>query len=203
MLTLWKESYDQHRQYIKKQRHYFVNNCLSSQGCGFSSSHLWMNPGRWWWTRRPVMLRFMGSQRVRYDSLTELLTMLRWGQWVKQCITELFWDYGYCDCYLFWSGKHLVWTMVIRDGKERQNRHKEFQFMCACVPSCFRHVWLYATPWTVSHRLMGFSRQEYRSGLPCPPPGYLPDSGIKPVSLMSPALAGGFFTTNATWEALL
>ena len=47
---------------------------------------------------------------------------------------------------------------------------------------------------------MGFSRQEYWNGLPCPPPGDLPDPGTEPTSLMSPALAGGFFTTNATWE---
>ena len=48
---------------------------------------------------------------------------------------------------------------------------------------------------------MGFSRQECWSGLPCPPPGDLPDPGIEPTSLMSPALAGGFLTTTATWEA--
>ena len=42
MLTPWKKNYDQSRQYIKKQRHYFVNKSLSSQGYGFSSSHLWM-----------------------------------------------------------------------------------------------------------------------------------------------------------------
>ena len=42
MLTPWKESYDQPRQHIKKQRHYFVNKCLSSQGYGFSNSHIWM-----------------------------------------------------------------------------------------------------------------------------------------------------------------
>ena len=47
---------------------------------------------------------------------------------------------------------------------------------------------------------MGFSRQEYWSGLPCPPPGDLPDPGIKPESLTSPALAGGFFTISATGE---
>ena len=47
---------------------------------------------------------------------------------------------------------------------------------------------------------MGFSRQEYRSGLPCPPPGDLPNPGIEPASLMSPALAGGFFIINGTWE---
>ena len=48
---------------------------------------------------------------------------------------------------------------------------------------------------------MGFSRQVYWSGLPCPSPGHLPNSGIEPISLMSPALAGGFFTTSASWEA--
>ena len=48
----------------------------------------------------------------------------------------------------------------------------------------------------------GFSRQEYWSGLPCRPPGDLPDPGIEPTSLMSPALAVRFFTTNATWETL-
>ena len=47
---------------------------------------------------------------------------------------------------------------------------------------------------------MRFSRQEYYSGLPCPPPGDLPDPEIEPVSLMSPALTGRFFITSATWE---
>ena len=47
---------------------------------------------------------------------------------------------------------------------------------------------------------MVFSRQEYWNGLPCPPPGDLPDSGIEPISLLSPALAGGFCTTSAPWE---
>ena len=45
---------------------------------------------------------------------------------------------------------------------------------------------------------MGFSRQEYWSGLPFPPPGDLPHPGIERVS---PALTGGFFTTNTIWEA--
>ena len=48
---------------------------------------------------------------------------------------------------------------------------------------------------------MGFSRQEYWSGLPFPSLGDLPNPGIKPVSLVSLALAGGFFTTHVTWEA--
>ena len=48
---------------------------------------------------------------------------------------------------------------------------------------------------------MGFSRQEYWSGLPCPHLGDLPNPGMEPVSLASPALTGRFFTTSATWEA--
>ena len=54
------------------------------------------------------------------------------------------------------------------------------------------------TPWTVAHQAplsMGFSKQEHWSGLPFPPPGDLPNPGIEPASLASPALAGGFFTT--------
>ena len=49
---------------------------------------------------------------------------------------------------------------------------------------------------------MRFSRQEYWSGLPGPPSGDLPDPGIEPASLMSPALAGRFFNTGTIWEAL-
>ena len=49
----------------------------------------------------------------------------------------------------------------------------------------------------------GFPKQEYWSGLPWPSPGDLPDHGIKPASLTSLALASRFFTTNATWDALM
>ena len=55
------------------------------------------------------------------------------------------------------------------------------------------------TLWTVARLAplsMGFSRQEYWSELPCPSPEDLPNPGIEPMSLMSPALAGGFFTTE-------
>ena len=58
------------------------------------------------------------------------------------------------------------------------------------VPSCFSHVWLCATPGTATHQAplsMGFSRQEYWSGLPCAPSGDFPNPGIEPVS---PALQG-------------
>ena len=48
---------------------------------------------------------------------------------------------------------------------------------------------------------MGFSRQEHWRGVPCPPPGQLLYPGIEPVSLTSSALADGFLTASATWEA--
>ena len=74
----------------------------------------------------------------------------------------------------------------------------------ACMLSRFSCVRLFATLWTVVCQAppsMEVSGQEYWSGLPCPPPGDLPESGIKSESLMSPALAGRFFTSSATWEA--
>ena len=73
-----------------------------------------------------------------------------------------------------------------------------------CVLSHFSQVQLFMTLWTIAHqtpRSMGSSRQEYWSGLPRPPLGDLPDPGIEPTPLISPALAGEFFTTSATWEA--
>ena len=80
-----------------------------------------------------------------------------------------------------------------------------YVFSACCVLSCFSCVRPFATQWTVAHQAplsKGFSRQEYWSGLPCPPPGDLPNPRINPASLMSPPLASGFFTTRATWEAL-
>ena len=78
--------------------------------------------------------------------------------------------------------------------------------MCAYTQSCLSHVLLFAITWTVAHKAplsMGFSRQEYWSGLSCPPPGDLPSPGIKPVSLMSLVLAGRFFATSTIWETHL
>ena len=69
--------------------------------------------------------------------------------------------------------------------------------------SCFSRVRLFAIVWTVACQAslsIGCSRQEYKSGLPFPFPGDL-YTGIRPASLMSPALAGRYFTTSTTWEA--
>ena len=73
--------------------------------------------------------------------------------------------------------------------------------MNCAVLSCFSRVHLCAALRTVAHQAplsLEFSMQEYSSELPCPPPGDLPDPGIEPASLASPALADKFFTTSAT-----
>ena len=77
-------------------------------------------------------------------------------------------------------------------------------FVCACMLNHFSHVWIFMTPWTAAHQaplFMGFSRQEYWSGLLCPPPRDLPDPGIKLPSLFSPALARRFFTTSFSTDS--
>ena len=75
--------------------------------------------------------------------------------------------------------------------------------VCVCA-SCYFSCVRLCDPMDCSCQAplsMGFFRQEYWSVLPCHPPRDLPHPGIEPVSLTSPALAGGFFTTSATWGA--
>ena len=70
--------------------------------------------------------------------------------------------------------------------------------------SPFSHVQLCATQWTVAFQVplsTGFFRQECWSGLPGPPPQYLPNPGMEPEPLTSPAVGGWFFNNSATWEA--
>ena len=71
--------------------------------------------------------------------------------------------------------------------------------VCACMLRCFSCIWLSAISWTVAHQTplsVGFSRQEYWSGLSFPFPRDPPDPGIEPVSPMAPTLARGFFFTT-------
>ena len=119
----------------------------------------------------------------------------------------------------FWKLHPLEGMMGSLDSWEKKqttndnlvyNRNK----LCSCVYylatyyyaqslSCIR---LFATPWTVVHQAllsMEFSKPEHWSGLPFPTPGDLSNPGIEPLSLASPALAGRFFTSCATWEAQL
>ena len=81
-----------------------------------------------------------------------------------------------------------------------------FLDVCVCMLNHFSCVRLFATLWTAACQAslsMGLSRQEYCSGLPCPPPGNLPDPGIQPSFPRSLVLTGGFSTTSDTWQARL
>jgi len=94
--------------------------------------------------------------------------------------------------------------LIYHSGNSGALKNDDKSILCTCVLSHLSHLWLFATLWTVACQAplsMEFFREEYWSVLPCPPPGDLPNPGIEPVSLKSPALVGGFFTTSATWEA--
>ena len=83
---------------------------------------------------------------------------------------------------------------------ELESRYSELWFGCACV-SVTSVMSDSVTLWTVARQAplsMGFPRQAYWNGLPCPPRGDLPNPGIEPPS---PAMVGRIFATSATWKA--
>ena len=83
-------------------------------------------------------------------------------------------------------------------------QHNPFLTNLVCPRVRFSRVWLCVTLWTRARQSplsMGFFRQEYWSGLPCPLPGDPPNPGVKPKSLIFPALEGRLFTSSSTWEA--
>ena len=142
--------------------------------------------------------------------------------------TKRSWDVGlfvffFCVWLYVWSTYYLSWiTFIYRLLFFSYFKKIVIYFMVALALHCcmwafsgydehgavhaksLSHVQLFATLWTVAFQAplsMGFSRQKHWSGLPCPPPGDLPNSGVKPASLISPVLAGGSFTTSVTWKA--
>ena len=93
---------------------------------------------------------------------------------------------------------------VLKKDLQEVNRRLYFFLVKVKVKSLSR-VRLFATPWTVAYQAppsMGFSRQEYWSGLPFPSPGDLPNPESKPGPPVSPALAGEFFTTKPLGEPI-
>ena len=97
-------------------------------------------------------------------------------------------------------GAIVYWKIERRRNTQQPRRCGEWRSLAHFVklkmhmPACS-----VVTPWTIAHQAplsLGFSRQEYCHGLPIPPPGDLPDPGIEPKSPASPAMAGGFFTTE-------
>ena len=93
-------------------------------------------------------------------------------------------------CKVLWE-----WKLVV-EASVSNHWLCEHAGMLSCVQP-------FATPWTVAHQAplsTGFSRQEYFREFPFPSPKDLPDPGVKPLSLVSPAPAGRLFTTSATWD---
>ena len=95
------------------------------------------------------------------------------------------------------------WGENEREGIVESNI-SDMQVYIACVyVNHFICVQLFVTLCSVAHPAplsIGFSRQEYWSGLPCPPPGDLQDPGVKPSSLTFPRNVGRFFTTSIIWK---
>ena len=117
-------------------------------------------------------------------------------QWTLGCFQVLL--HKQC-CIDHWG------ACILLDHVFLQIQTQEWDCRVMCLLSRFSHAWLFGTIWTVAHQAplsMGFSRQQYWNGLPCPPPGDLSNPGIEPGSLKSHALAARFFTTSPTWEAL-
>ena len=98
----------------------------------------------------------------------------------------------------------IIKSLYLRGGDYPRFENLEVGTIKGISEAAYMVVSDSVTTWSVAHQTplsMEFSRQEYWSGLLCPFPGDLPNPGIELMSLMSPALASGFFTTSTTWEA--
>ena len=97
-----------------------------------------------------------------------------------------------------------LWSCTSPWLKDKQTNLRSF--VSACVLSCFTRVPLFGTPRTVAHQAplsVGFSRQQYWSGLPCPSPGHLLHPEIEPLPDCTSCTANGFFIPWATWDAMI
>ena len=112
---------------------------------------------------------------------------------------------------LFWFSvinPHSTVQHVVRDSipdKKEQKKNNHQKSLLKWDGMKVRNSWLFATLWTLARQgslSMGFSRQEYWSGLLLPSPEIFPTQGLNPCLLWLLHLAGGFFTTSATWESL-
>ena len=113
---------------------------------------------------------------------------------VHVCV-QLNYSWSYCLYrFLFF---HLASKYLISKTNIRCQKHFHIITVCSCTISCFSSIQFFASLWTVAFQA------PYVHGLPCSSPGDLPDPGKQPVSIASTALAGGFFTTSAIWEAQL
>ena len=156
------------------------------------------------WAEEPGGLQSMGSLTVRHDWATSLsfFPFMHWRR--KWQPTPVF---------LAWRIPGMGEPHGLRSMGSHRVRHNWSDLAAAAAALFLLHVHkgilvqmlsrvqLFATSWTMAHQAplsIGFTRQEYWRGLPLPSLGDLPDPGME---LMSLALADGFLTTNATWEA--
>ena len=163
--------------------------CLQPFPASGSSPMSWLFASRGQSIRASASVFPMDNQGWFPLELTGLISLPYKGLWIVFSSTTIRKHEFFGIQPSSWSNSHISMTT----GKTM------------CVPSCFSHVWLFTILWTIAHQAplsRGFSKEEYRSGLPCPPPADLTDPGIEPRYLGSPALAGRFFTTSATWKAM-
>ena len=143
-------------------------------------------------------LWIMPLQTVTYKYLSPILLGRYLGmEWLDHVIILGFFTEKYQ--IIFYNGCTILYSQqqCMRIIQLLYNRIQFSSVAQSCLTLC--------NPWTVAQQaplFMGFSREEYWNGLPFLPPGNLPNPGIKLVSPVSPALAGGFFTTSSTWKAL-
>ena len=158
-------------------------------GCHLGAGHCY------YWQCWPQVHCYQGRSSTRPRMLPQLATSQ---------------DKGPIECSLLPSPAHLTWHSEAVDVLEWGNWFcalvsiqifgKHFKAFLMCYVCVFSHsvVSDSVTPWTVARQAplsKEFSRQEYWSRLPFPTPGDLPDPGIEPESLVSPALAGRIFAT--------
>ena len=166
---------------------------------------VWANSGNRWRTGKPGVLQSMGSQRVGHDRVTELNWTCFNHKWNTPCYKPALITCPVSSspgskshsliCTVVWHFYTLLAESPLVEVPRVLSPPRNAPM---CMLSLFSHISLFAALWSVALQAplsMGFSRQEPWSRLPCPPPGHLPDLGMEPTSLMSLALAGGFFTT--------
>ena len=135
---------------------------------------VWSNSGRWWKTGKPDVLQSMGSQRVRHNWVPEQQIMR------ANVLIEVVPGDEERRSLL----KEIMLEKFPNLEREMDTHHQSQRPLSEWVKS-LSHVWLFVTLWAVAYKAspsMGFSRQEYWSGLPFPSPGDLPNPGIEPGS---------------------
>ena len=126
---------------------------------------------------------------------------------IRQCLPRRSMKHSIDIEHLLYARHDSTWYLTSSIASTSIQTEGVFSFpqgYSICWLSCGIHVFGIAAPWTVACQaplLMEFSRQEYWSGLPFPSPGDLAYPEIEPSLLESSAVAGGFFTISATWEA--